>query len=106
MTFAVLNDNLLQILITSIRFLPGLLLGEANSYQSLGDAAAAQKKMQQAHGLMHTAIGLSSAADGMYGTAGGIMGGLGGYANQAVAAGYHAEYMLNPDMPPPPQPIV
>lgn len=84
----------------------GLLLGEANQLTSLGEVAKAQAKMQEAHATMNLALALSGQAGGFYNAAKSIMGTLGAYAAEGVAADYHAQFMLNPDLPPPPPPMV
>jgi len=84
----------------------GLKMGEANSYSNLGDMVKSQATLQMAHQTMDLAKSLAGAADGNYGKAKSIMSTLGGYASEAAAAQYHAEYMLNPDLPPPPAPLV
>lgn len=82
------------------------LFGQANQFNAVGDAASAQKVMQQANMMMNMAVGLNSKANSFYGTAKGITDSLPLYGPEAAAASYHAEVMLNPDLPPPSPPIV
>lgn len=81
------------------------LLMDANNFQLTGDVHNMQKAIQMSHQTMLQAQDLMSAADGNYGTAKGIMDSLPLYGNEIGAAMYHAAYLLNPDMPPPPAPI-
>ena len=81
-------------------------MNEANQFSALGETAKGQAALQQGHLAAKGAADLAAAADGNYGKAKSIMGSLGGYAQEAAAAAYHAEFLLNPDMPPPPTPIV
>lgn len=83
-----------------------MLLGQSNTWITLGDNAKAEKLLQQAHMMMNEAVGLAGAANGMYGTAQSIMKTMPDYEAEAAAASYNAEIMLNPDAPPPPPPLV
>jgi len=81
-------------------------LGSASQFMALGEVGKGQSYMRDATALMGQAKGEASASQGMYDTAGKITSTLGGYMNQAAAAAYSAEVMLNPDAPPPPPPII
>lgn len=83
-----------------------LLLGQSNTWISLGDNAKAEKLLQQSHQLMNEAVGLAGTANSFYGEAQGIMKTMPDYQGEAAAAAYNAEIMLNPDAPPPPPPLV
>jgi len=83
-----------------------MLLGQSNTWITLGDNAKAEKLLQQSHMLMNEAVGLAGAANSNYGQAQSIMKTMPDYVAEADAAGYNAEVMLNPDAPPPPPPLV
>merc|ERR1719421_1488174 len=78
-----------------------MMLGTANQFNALGNTAKAQGLMRDANNLMGLANSNAGASQKMYDTAGGIMSSIGGYVNQAMAASYNAEVMLNPDAYPP-----
>jgi len=90
----------------SVQMEAQMLLGQSNTWISLGDNAKAEKLLQQAHQLMNEAVGLAGTANSFYGEAQGIMKTMPQYMAQAGAASYNAEIMLNPDAPPPPPPMV
>lgn len=83
-----------------------MLLGQSNTWITLGDNAKAEKLLQQSHQMMNEAVGLAATANGFYGQAQAIMKTMPDYMAEAAAAGYNAEVMLNPDAPPPPPPLV
>merc|ERR1719156_29777 len=79
----------------------GFTMQQANQWNALGDFPRAQSMMRQSMETNEAARGLAGAAQGAYDTAAGITNTLLGYVPMAGAAQYHAEYMLNPEMPPP-----
>merc|ERR1719191_1959191 len=83
-----------------------MLLGQSNTWITLGDNAKAEKLLQQSHMLMNEAVGLAGTANAFYGEAQAIMKTMPLYQGQAAAASYNAEVTLNPDAPPPPPPLV
>jgi hypothetical protein len=79
----------------------GFTMQQANQWNALGDFPRAQAMIRQSMETNEAARGLAGAAQGAYDTAAGITSHLLDYVPMAGAAQYHAEYMLNPDMPPP-----
>lgn len=83
-----------------------MLLGQSNTWITLGDNGKAEKLLQQSHQMMNEAVGLAGTANSFYSQAQAIMKTMPDYQGEAAAAGYNAEVMLNPDAPPPPPPLV
>jgi hypothetical protein len=79
----------------------GFTMQQANQWNALGDFPRAQSMIRQSMETNEAARGLAGAAQGAYDTAAGITSHLLDYVPMAGAAQYHAEYMLNPEMPPP-----
>merc|ERR1719181_2035014 len=79
----------------------GFTMQQANQWNALGDFPRAQSMVRQAMETNEFARGVAGAAQGAYDTAAGITSHLLDYVPMAGAAQYHAEYMLNPEMPPP-----
>lgn len=79
----------------------GFTMQQANQWNALGDFPRAQAMIRQSMETNEAARGLAGAAQGAYDTAAGITSHLLDYVPMAGAAQYHAEYMLNPEMPPP-----
>merc|ERR1719198_2868308 len=50
-----------------------MLLGQSNTWISLGDNAKAEKLLQQSHQMMNEAVALAATANGFYGQAQAIM---------------------------------
>lgn len=91
---------------TTVQMDAQMLLGQANTYMTLGEVGKSQQILQQSHQMMDEAVGLANQANGFYNTAQTIMSTITQYMGEAQAASYNAEVMLNPDVPPPPPPMV
>jgi hypothetical protein len=79
---------------------------QANQAMMLGDVVSSQKQMFQARQMMNQAISLNKQASSYYDTGEAIQKTLPAYNEQAVAAGYHAEVLVNPEAPPQGPPLV
>merc|ERR1719201_526045 len=75
--------------------------GWAKQWNALGDFGRAQSMLRQSMETTNMALGIAGAAQNAYDQSAGIVGHLLDYVPMMGAAQYHAEYMLNPDMPPP-----
>lgn len=78
-----------------------LLMGEANSWQSLGDTGKAQGQFQQAHQMMDLAVAFNAKAGSLYAAGVEVASHDGEWVAEADQAAYHATIMLNPEAPPP-----
>eukprot|EP00391_Amoebophrya_sp_Ameob2_P010850 CAMPEP_0178986060 /NCGR_PEP_ID=MMETSP0795-20121207/2494_1 /TAXON_ID=88552 /ORGANISM="Amoebophrya sp., Strain Ameob2" /LENGTH=480 /DNA_ID=CAMNT_0020677079 /DNA_START=81 /DNA_END=1523 /DNA_ORIENTATION=+ len=83
-----------------------LAVNNANQYSLLGQTHKAERAMAKAKFLMSEATGLTNTAQSLFDTAQKITDELPLYAAQASAANYHAQFMLNPDVPRPRPPII
>jgi len=79
----------------------GLKMGEANSWQTLGDTGKAQGMFQQAHQMMDLAVAFNAKAGSLYAAGVDVASHDGEWVAEADMASYHATVMLNPDAPPP-----
>lgn len=79
---------------------------EASQLSAMGDAPAAQKKLLRSRRLIQNAANLNAQASSYYSTAKRIADSLPAYTNEAAAAAYSQEVMLNPDARPPPPPLI
>lgn len=79
----------------------GMTMAQANQWNALGDFARGQSMLRQSMETTEMAKGLAGAAQNAYDQSAGIVSHLLDYVPMMGAAQYHAEYMLNPDMPPP-----
>lgn len=78
-----------------------LKMGEANSWQTLGDTGKAQSQFQQAHQMMDLAVAFNAKAGSLYAAGVEVGSHDGEWVAEADMASYHATIMLNPDAPPP-----
>jgi len=78
-----------------------LLMGEANSWQTLGETGKSQGQFQQAHQMMDLAVAFNAKAGSLYAAGVEVASHDGEWVAEADAAAYHATIMLNPDAPPP-----
>jgi tetratricopeptide (TPR) repeat protein len=83
-----------------------VLMRQANQFQQLGNLPKVQSSLKQAHRLMNMAQGLQKRADDFFRTQQQIEDTLPRYTRDAQAAAYHAELLLDPNVPPPPPPLV
>lgn len=79
----------------------GLMLGQANNWQSLGDTGKAQGMFQQAHQMTDLAVAFSAKAGSLYGAGVEVASHDGEWVAEADMAAYHATVIRNPDAPPP-----
>lgn len=79
----------------------GMTMAQANQWNALGDFGRAQSMLRQSMETTNMALGIAGAAQNAYDQSAGIVSHLLDYVPMMGAAQYHAEYMLNPDMPPP-----
>lgn len=79
---------------------------QANQWAKVGDQKQAQKYLLQSRVIMNQALDLNSQANADYNTASSVMDTLPQYGTQASAAAWHAQVMVDPDAPPPPEPLV
>jgi len=78
-----------------------LLMGEANSWQTLGSTGKAQGMFQQAHQMMDLAVAFNAKAGSLYAAGVEVASHDGEWVAEADAAAFHATVMRNPDAPPP-----
>jgi hypothetical protein len=78
-----------------------LLMGQANSWQTLGSTGKAQGMFQQAHQMMDLAVAFNAKAGSLYAAGVEVGSHDGEWVAEADMASYHATIMLNPDAPPP-----
>ncbi|CAD7922592.1 unnamed protein product [Amoebophrya sp. A25] len=83
-----------------------LAVNNANQLSLLGKTYEAERQMAHAKFMMEQAGGLTGTAQNLYEVAERITESLPLYAAQASAANYHAQFMLNPDVPAPRPPII
>merc|ERR1719311_1913138 len=79
----------------------GLKMGEANSWQTLGETGKSQGQFQQAHQMMDLAVAFNAKAGSLYAAGAEVASHDGEWVAEADMASYHATVMLNPDAPPP-----
>ena len=83
-----------------------MAFGAAGQWKTVGNTVKAQKSLEQAHNQMNLAKALQAKAASEYATAQRLMGEAPAYMAMGLQAQAHAMTLVDPDVPPPPAPLV